>query len=333
MSNELIQQFQKNMKNGKTEQFRKYIINNNLTNEFIQQCFITTFRKAYQPRTEEYKAAVNLSNFALKLCEETFNLKFGTELANRFTKNIYETEQPSIRIFNTFMLMNPDIRVNSQYEANEMTKLFDLGAKKDNVIGTHIIGADIGDKLAREGISLTGHKFVANDYGNKNGSMKSRLEKNVTFFENDPIGFVTHIIKSRGYNNPTCKFNDIMLISIPKGELDRNEPNIIVQKNLGVGLEDCLNPEYIRGFARISVNDGKLEGIHSNPLFKNKTMNTYENEPQTLSVDDWKNKFETWYEQSNTTKLERLKNKVLKFLKKISRDNEDRDKDNNELYR
>lgn len=124
MYNDLIQQFQKNIKNGKTEQFREYITSNNLTNEFIQQCFTITFRKAYQPGTKEYKDAVNLSNFALKLSEETFYQKFGTELANRFIKNIYETEQPSIRIFNTFMLMNPDIRVNSQYEANEMIKLF-----------------------------------------------------------------------------------------------------------------------------------------------------------------------------------------------------------------
>lgn len=328
MYNDLIQQFQKNMKNGKTEQFREYITSNNLTNKFIQQCFTITFRKAYQPGTKEYKEAVNLSNFALKLSEETFYQKFGTELANRFTKNIYETEQPSIRIANTLMLMDPDIRANSQYEANEMTKLFDLASREDTAIGTHITGAEIGNKLSREGVSLTGHKFVANDYGNKNGSMKSRLEKNVTFFENDPIGFVTHIIKSRGYNNPTCKFNDIMLISIPKGELDRNEPNIIVQKDLGVGLEDCLNPEHIKGFARISVDEGSLEGIYPNPSFKDKTINTYENTVQELSVDDWKNKFESWYEQSNTTKLENLKNRVINFLKGISRN-----KNDNELYR
>lgn len=331
MYNDLIQQFQKNIKNGKTEQFREYITSNNLTNEFIQQCFTITFRKAYQPGTKEYKDAVNLSNFALKLSEETFYQKFGTELANRFTKNIYETEQPSIRIFNTFMLMNPDIKVNSQYEANEMIKLFDLASRKDTVIGTHIIGTDIGDKLAREGISLSGHKFVANDYGNKIGSMRTRLEKNITFFDNDAIGLVTHMIKSRGYNNPIGKFNDIMLVSIPKEELDRNEPNIIVQKDLGVGLEDCLNPEYIKGFARISVRDGSLEGVHSNPLFKDKTINTYEKTAQTLSVDDWKTKFESWYEQSNTTKLENLKNRVTNFLKRISRSKDNRD--NNELYR
>lgn len=328
MYNDLIQQFQKNMKNGKTEQFREYITSNNLTNEFIQQCFTLTFRKAYQPGTKEYKDAVNLSNFALKLSEETFYQKFGTELADRFTRNIYETEQPSMRIFNTSMLMKPEVRVNSQYEANEMLKLFDLASREDTIIGTHITGAEIGDKLVREGISLTGHKFVANDYGNKIGSMKARLEKNVTFFDNDAIGLVTHMIKSRGYNNPTSKFNDIMLVSIPKEELDRNEPNIIVQKDLGVGLEDCLNPEYIKGFARISVRDGSLEGIHTNPSFKDKTINTYENEVQELSVDDWKNKFESWYEQSNTTKFENLKNRVINFLRGISKN-----KDDNELYR
>lgn len=321
MNYELIQQFQKKMKNGKTEQFRDYIEKNNLTEKFLQQCFQSTFRKRYEPETPEYKKAKDLSIFALKLSKETFEQKFGTELTEKFTKNIYEEEQPSVGIFNTFMLMNSDIEISSEYESKELVKLFDFASKKDTVVGTHIIGSDIGDKLSREGISLTGHKWVANDYGNKSGNIKSRLEKNITFFENNPINFITHIVKSRNYNNPTAQFNDIMLVSIPKEELEENKEGIITQKDLGVGLEDCLNPEYIKGFARVSVKDGSLEGIHLNPSYKN--IETYQETIESLDADEWKNKFKGWYEQANTSKFRKIKSKVISFLRGLSNKNKE----------
>lgn len=324
MKYELIQQFQKKIKSGKTEQFREYIEKNNLTDEFLKQCFASTFRRSYEPGTAEYKQAKDLSSFVLKLSRGTFEQKFGPELTDKFTKNIYESKHPSIGIFNTVMLMNPDIKVNSQYEAEEMIKLFDFASEKDMVVGTHIIGSDIGDKLSKEGISLTGHKWVANDYGNRNGNIKGRLEKNITFFENDPINFITHIIRSRGYNNPTSQFNDIVLVSIPKEELEKNEENIIVQKDIGVGPEDCLNPEYIKGFVRVSTKEGNIEEIYSNPIFKDRSANEHENTVQSLGTDDWKSKFKGWYEQANTSKIKRVKNKVMNFLREISNKNKEK---------
>lgn len=323
MTYELIQQFQKKMKSGKIEQFSDYIEKNDLIEKFLEQCFTSTFRKHYEPGTDEYKKAKDLSIFALKLSRGEFEQKFGTELANRFAKNIYEAQQPSIGILNTYMLMNSDIKINSEYESEEMVKLFEFAEQKDTIVGTHIIGSNIGDKLSKEGIALTGHKWVANDYGNKSGSIKSRLEKNITFFDNDPISFVTHIVRARNYNNPTSQFNDIMLVSIPKEKLEKNEAGIIMQRDLGIGLEDCLNPEYIKGFARIFVKDGRLEGLHSNPLYRNKSIEMDKNTIESLDVADWKNKFKSWYEQANTSKFEKIKNKVVEFLKGKSNKNKE----------
>ena len=318
MANELIQQFKKYMKNGKIEQFQEYITKNNLTKEFQQQCFLSTYRRGYQQGSVEYKEAKDLSNFLLKLSEDTFKQKFGLELSDKFIKNIYEEEQPSVSIFNTFMLMDPEIRVNSEYEARKMIELFDMATKKDSIIGTHIIGLDNGEELAKVGISLSGHKWVANDYDNRSGNAeRTRLEKNISFFDNDPIGFLTQMIKSRGYNNTISEFNDIMIVEIPREELDRKEPNLLVQRDFGYGLEDCLNPEYIKGFARRRVNDGLFAGFYENPLFKDKSIETYGDKIQSWGEDDWKNKFEGWYEQSNTTRISSLKNKVMSFLRSV----------------
>jgi len=332
IDNTLIEQFQKYIKRGKTEQFYEYIVQNDLVDKFIEQSFFETFRKNYKPGTEEYKNAINLSNFALKLSREVFNQKFGPELSDKFSRIIYEQEQPSSRIFMISQLMKPNIRVNSKKEAIEMVKLLDMVSSEDCIIGTHIIGSDIGKFLAENGIQLTGHKWVANDYGNRDGNVRKKLEKNITFFDNDPIGFVTQIIQSRRYNNPTTEFNDVMVVSIPKEELDKNQEGIVVQTDFGVGPEDCLNPEYINGFVRIGVRDGEIEGFYDNPKFKNKSSrNLNENIPESLSISDWESKFEGWYRQANVTHLQSLKNKVMSFLKTITGKNRDKDISNEEV--
>ena len=318
MANELIQQFQKHMKNGKIERFQEYITKNNLIAEFQQQCFISTYRRAYQPGTVEYKEVKDLSNFLLKLSEDTFKQKFGTELSDKFIKNIYEEEHPSVSIFNISMLMDPEIRVNSENEARKMIEFFDMATKKDTIVGTHIIGFENGENLSKSGISLSGHKWAANDYNNRSGNAeKTRIEKNITFFDNNPIGFLTQMIKSRGYNNTTSEFNDIMIVEIPREELNRKEPNLLVQRDFGYGLEDCLNPEYIKGFVRRRVNDGLFAGFYENSLFKDKSTEMYGNTIQTWGEDDWRKKFEGWYEQSRTTKISTFKNKVMTFFKGI----------------
>lgn len=319
MANELIQQFQKYMKSGRVEQFREYILQNNLTNEFIHQCFMMTYNRSFEPGSKELDEAMNLSNFALKLSKEIFDQKFGPELSNRFSQIIYETNYPSIRIFDIFRLMQPGIKVNDEYEAAEMFKLMDIVSQPENLVGTHIIGSDIGSSLASEGIVLTGHKWVANDYNDRSSNLKSRLSKNITFFDNDPIGFITQFIQSRGYNNPQGEFNDIMVVSIPREELNRNEPGIIIQNDFGYGLNDCLNPAYIRGFTRVGVRDGHIEGFYDNPAFIDRASQIYGD-----TVQDWKAKFDGWYEQANMTKWESLKSKVSNFLQGLL--NKDKDK-------
>lgn len=132
-------------------------------------------------------------------------------------------------------------------------------------------------------------------------------------------------MSSRGYNNPTGEFNDIMIVSIPKEELEQNKEGIIIEKN----ETKYLNPTYIQGFARVGVEKGNIDNFIENPAFieKIKQKETVE----SLSVDDWKKKFEGWYESSRTTKMQRIKSNVMEFFKSIL--NKEKDKENEQFER
>ena len=93
-----------------------------------------------------------------------------------------------------------------------------MACDENNVIGTHITGSQIGDIVSNEGVLLTGHKFAATDslINNNIKSVKGTLEKNITFFKNQPFELLWNLTSGRNYNNNTREnFNDIMLVSIP----------------------------------------------------------------------------------------------------------------------
>ena len=168
---------------------------------------------------------------------------------------------------------------------------------------------------------------MSNDYGQNDykNNIKGTLEKNVTFFSNDPIGLVSQLMSSRGYNNPTSEFNDIMIVSIPKEELEQNREGIIIEKD----KVKYLNPTYIQGFARVGVEKGNIDSFVENPQFIEKGQQ--KENVESLSIDDWKNKFEGWYECSRTTKMQKIKSNVIGFFKSIL--NKEKNKENEQFER
>lgn len=141
--------------------------------------------------------------------------------------------------------------------------------------------------------------------------MKLTLQENITFFQNNPIEMVMQVMGSRGYNNPTSEFNDIIIVSIPKEELQQNKKEIINEQN----GNRYLNPEYIAGYVKVGVEKGNLDSFRKNPKFIEKDRTKQDIE--SLSVDDWKNKFEKWYEDSRTTKMQKLKSNIIGFFKSV----------------
>lgn len=160
------------------------------------------------------------------------------------------------------------------------------------------------------------------DYGQNNykDDIKGTLEKNITFFNNDPIDLLMQIIRARKYNDPMTEFNDIMLVSIPKEGLENNKEDIIIEKN----DSKYLNPEYIKGYVRVGVEKGNIESFIGNPIFKEKEQ---KENIDDLNIEDWKNKFETWYQDSKTTKMQKIRTNIMCYLKSILNKEKQQDKE------
>ena len=91
---------------------------------------------------------------------------------------MYNMTQPSQRNMCLLRLMSSPIKITTQEHSKNIEKILDIASDKDSVIGTHIIGSEIGDTLAKEGICLTGHKFVAKDISKDvSKNIKQKIDK------------------------------------------------------------------------------------------------------------------------------------------------------------
>lgn len=311
MKEDLTEKYNKYARSGKIDKLYNYIKENNLEKEFIQQAFSKTFRRGYEGKEQE--EAIKFSNFALKVSMDTLTRKFGDKVTNKLAQCFYEDPYPTRRIINLLDLVNIERKPVSEQESGIIENMLNIASNKENVIGTHITGKENGRLLMTEGIELTGHKFAANDLSEDRweNHIRSTLDRNVTFFKDDPIGIFIQLSNSRGYNSPTGKYNDVMIVSIPKEELENDKEGIIIEHNHG----HYLNPSYISGFVKVDVKNGNITEFFENPEFGKDRQE--KDSVESLSVDDWKDKFESWYEEASTTKMQKIKNNVMGFFKTI----------------
>ena len=204
-------------------------------------------------------------------------------------------------------------KINSPEQIQSVIDILNIATTPNIVAGTHVTGAEIGDVISREGVLLTGHKFVATDRVRLD-NVKHSLSKNVSFFKDDPIGLVASIIDSRHYNNPQGRYNNVMIVVIPEEELTANNSEIIY-KHEG---NQFLNPEYIAGYAEVGVANGRIENFKRNHRFIDKSKGKYyQKSVADWSVKYWEHKFEEWYEEANQNKFQKITSKVMKFLKSV----------------
>ena len=104
MADNLIEKCNKYIEKGKIDKLYNYIKSNNLTQEFVKQSFYKTYNTRFKDK--EYEDMMNVTNFALKISMDELTAKYGDKLANKFSEIIYNTPQPSKRMFNLFRLMN-----------------------------------------------------------------------------------------------------------------------------------------------------------------------------------------------------------------------------------
>ena len=249
--------------------------------------FYDSYNRGYT--TDELEGATKLSDFALRISTDKLKEKFGTGLADDFSQILFNCESPNQRNFYLFKLMSEKTMTSEESRIIEkLLSFFSNDVRKNNIVGMHITGYPIGEQLSKEGILLTGHKYVAN---NMDKNMKHKLEKNITFY-NNPIDFITSFINNRGYNNyDKSSVNDIMIVSIPKEEFQNKDSDVIIEKTQDEIENKYVNPKYINGFVRVGKERGEITHYIQNTknmeqLDRNKSKKTIErNEGQGFERD------------------------------------------------
>lgn len=304
-----IDLFNKYMKKGKLDKFNNYLIENNLRDKFIEDA---TWYSPYHYKDNTDKLEESLNNYTLMLLKDDACQKYGN-LGDKFCEYIYSQESEGLKRSNMFLL-DRILKSSNYTNLDNVSQIFDMACDENNVIGTHITGSQIGDIISDEGIALTGHKFVATDSltnNNSKNNVKGTLEKNITFFKNQPFELLWNLTSGRKYNNYTREnFNDIMLVSIPENELNNNRDDIIIQNDSSL----YLNPSYIKGYAKINTVDGDIKDIKENPRFVNKNYQELYN--QRESNYDYRQKLDQWYKDINTTKFGKIFSKVKGIFSK-----------------
>lgn len=303
-----IDLFNKYMKKGKLDKFNNYLLENNLRDKFIEDA---TWYRPYQYKNNTDKLEESLNNYTLMLLKDDACKKYG-ELGDKFCKYIYNQENRALKRSNMFLL-DRILKSSNYTNLDNVSQIFDMACDENNVIGTHITGSQIGDIVSNEGVLLTGHKFAATDslINNNIKSVKGTLEKNITFFKNQPFELLWNLTSGRNYNNNTREnFNDIMLVSIPENELNNNRDDIIIQNNSSL----YLNPSYIKGYAKINTFDGDIKDIKENPRFINKNYQELYN--QRESNYDYGQELDQWYKDINTPKFGKIVSKVKGIFSK-----------------
>lgn len=305
-----IDLFNKYMKKGKLDKFNNYLIENNLRDKFIEDA---TWYSPYHYKDNTDKLEESLNNYTLMLLKDDACQKYGN-LGDKFCEYIYSQESEGLKRSNMFLL-DRILKSSNYTNLDNVSQIFDMACDENNVIGTHITGSQIGDIISDEGIALTGHKFVATDSltnNNSKNNVKGTLEKNITFFKNQPFELLWNLTSGRKYNNYTREnFNDIMLVSIPENELNNNRDDIIIQNDSSL----YLNPSYIKGYAKINTVDGDIKDIKENPRFINKNYHELYNQRES-NYDDYRQKLDQWYKDINTTKFGKIFSKVKGIFSK-----------------
>lgn len=304
-----IDLFNKYMKKGKLDKFNNYLLENNLRDKFIEDA---TWYRPYQYKDNTDKLEESLNNYTLMLLKNDACQKYGN-LGDKFCEYIYSQESQSLKRSNMFLL-DRILKSSNYTNLDNVSQIFDMACDENNVIGTHISGSQIGDIISDEGIALTGHKFVATDSLTNNSSknnVKGTLEKNITFFKNQPFELLWNLTSGRNYNNYAREnFNDIMLVSIPENELNNNRDDIIIQNDSSL----YLNPSYIKGYAKINTVDGDIKDIKENPRFINKNYQELYNQRECNY--DYSQKLDQWYKDINTPKFGKIVSKVKGIFSK-----------------
>lgn len=304
-----LKEIDREIKNGKIDEIYEKLKLNNKIDEFSEKIFMDLFGEEEIEGESKYD---NLMMLYQKIVYDKLLGVYGEKISDRLLNEITKEKNLNVRC-RVLTLYYNGIRQKNQIsteQSKDMEELMDVIFNEDNVVGTHITGRNIGEKILKEGILLTGHKLLAKDDSDYSDDLTRRLEKNVTFFNyqmQSRASLLSHIINSRGYNASQGNFNDVMIVSIPKNDLENNSEEII--KN-----GEYLNPKYLAGYVSVGVKNGEIAQFQKNPEYQESRDKECISE---FSVEDWNCKFSSWYEETKIPKFQKIKNSIINRIKNL----------------
>lgn len=203
----------------------------------------------------DFTATVGIQELSSKLNEE-----FGSKIQKLYS-------QKKLDFLDVMQLVNATSKFSPEMgdeQAKYMGQLLDIFLDPNLVVGIHRTGGAVeGKQIQNEGLYLTGHLSSGAVSSIAGEDIRTSLDRNVSFCDNSPGMAVAEVCTGGHYKNYVHKENvDIILVGIPKDEIERNPDtsNYVYDS----GVQPVLNPKYILGYATVNTKNNSIASIQSN---------------------------------------------------------------------
>lgn len=255
--------------------------------------------------------------FSTKVAIQELSSRYTPELGKK-VEELYS--QKKMKFFDVLTLvdMNDGItqkgkspeEVNSlkKQQAKHISDLLDVFSDPDLFVGIHRTGGAVsGEEIQNTGLYLSGDLSSGKENEIKGEDIKTSLEKNVSFYDNNPGLSVSQVCKGGHYKNLGLKENvDIILVGVPRVDIESETP----AENFASydGTQYVLDPKYILGFATVNTSTNTIADINLDRYREQKTQNA------DLALEKWKNGID---EIHKDPEFSGIKNGFFKFIDKI----------------
>lgn len=258
----------------------------------------------------DFTATVGIQELSSKL-----NKEFSSKVQKLYSQKKLDFLDV-MQLVNVTNGISPEIK---DEQAKYMGQLLDMFTDPNLMVGIHRTGGAVeGEKIQNEGLYLTGHLSSGAVSSIEGEDIRKSLDRNVSFDDRHPGMAVAQVCSGGNYKNYWNKENvDIILVGIPKDEIERNSntSNYVYDS----GIQPVLNPKYILGYATVNSKNNTIASIQSN--YKSK-----EGQEVTNVLEQWK---EGVADVPMLPEYSGLKAKFFSFLDRIRGKNKnDLQKDN-----
>ena len=255
--------------------------------------------------------------FAKKVAIQELSSRYTQELGKK-VENLYS--QNKMKFFDVVTLVDmndgitqkgrtpKEVDLLKKQQAQYISDLLDVFADPDFFVGIHRTGGAVsGKEIQKTGLYLSGDLSSGKENEIKGEDIQTSLEKNVSFFDNNPGFSVSQLCNGGHYKNLGLKENvDIILVGVPRSDIESKTPAEKFATH--DGTQYVLDPKYILGFATVNTLTNTIADINLDRYREQKTQNA------DLALEKWKNGID---EIHKDPEFGGIKNGFFKFIDKI----------------